>query len=438
MPDPTPNVHTPNVHTPNVPTPNVHVQTDDGVPVAGYVAPGFEGVCDAFVANFAIPLDPLNAMILGPGLAESGSAVSIFHHGRKVVDLWGGFDRLSGPAPVPYPADALQLVFSTTKGITAIAANLLVQRGLLDLDAPVTHYWPEFGQNGKDVIPVRWLLCHRGGIPWTDEPMTFEEALVWDNVTASIERQVPAWKPGDQHGYHATTYGWLVGEVIRRVTGMSVGEFIDTEFRQPLGLDLWLGLPEAQHARVVPLEVIALPDDPMMGPMVDQFIGPEVPLGRALFSPGGAWREKMFESFNEPALWSAQIPAANGITDARSLAKLYAATVGAVTDPDGTVHDRVLSAETVAAAATPQTEGADHVLMGMELQYGLGFNLAGPMLTLGGPNSFGHYGAGGSVGFADPDVELGFAYVMNKMYLGFSGDPRSSSLIAAAYDAIGR
>ena len=418
------------------PASNVDVHTDDGVPVAGYIAPGFERVRDAFVANFAIPLDPLNALILGPGLAESGSAVSIFHRGHKVVDLWGGFDRRSGPAPKPYPADGLQLVFSTTKGITAIAANLLVQRGLLDLDAPVTHYWPEFGKEGKEGIPVRWLLCHRSGIPWTDEPMTFAEALVWDNVTASIERQAPAWEPGTQHGYHATTYGWLVGELIRRVSGVSVGEFIDTELRAPLGLDLWVGLPEEQHARVVPLEVIALPDDPMMGPMVDQFVGPDVPLGRALFSPGGAWREKMFESFNDPALWSAQIPAANGITDARSLAKLYAATVGSVVDADGTVHERLLSAQTVAAAAIPQTTGVDHVLMGMEMQYGLGFNLPGPTLALGGPHSFGHYGAGGSVGFADPDVELGFAYVMNKMYLGLSGDPRSASLITAAYEAI--
>ncbi len=416
---------------------NTDVTTAAGVPVRGWVAPGFEAVRDAFVGNFDLDLDPLNAMLLGPGKAETGAAAAVFHRGEKVVDLWGGFLRgEDGAAPgPPYPADALQLVFSTSKGVTAICANLLVQRGELDLDAPVAEYWPGFAQKGKQDIPVRWLLCHRGGIPWVDAPMTFDEALDWEDVIAAIEAQEPAWEPGSRHGYHATTYGWLVGEVIRRITGKSVGTFLRDELADPLGLDTWIGLPAAEHHRVALLEVVTLPDDPMLGPMVDQVVGPEVPLGKALFSPGGAWREHLFDSFNQPALWSAEVPAANCITDARSLAKLYASTVSEVTTPDGG-RLRTLTPATVAAAATQQTEGVDTVLMDMDMQYGLGFNLPGPMLKLAGPHSFGHYGAGGSVGFADPDLELGFAYVMNKMYLGMSGDPRSARLIDATLGAI--
>jgi CubicO group peptidase (beta-lactamase class C family) len=186
---------------------------------------------------------------------------------------------------------------------------------------------------------------------------------------------------------------------------------------------------------VAPLEVIELPDDPTVSAMVDQFIGPETMLGRALFAPGNAWGEAKFGSFNLPAVWAAEIPAANCITDARSLAKLYAACVSEVPDRDGQPL-QLLTDETTARAVEPQTSGVDQVLMGMDLQYGLGFNLPNQMMKLGGHRSFGHYGAGGSVGFADPDEELGFGYVMNKMTLGLSGDPRTVNLIDATYAAL--
>lgn len=410
--------------TADVPT-NTSVATEAGIPVEGYVAPGWEAVRDAFVGNFDLDLDPLNAMLLGPGKAETGAMVAIYHRGSKVVDLWGGYaDRTSKP-PTPYPADALQLVFSTTKGITAIAANLLVQRGELDLDAPVAQYWPEFAAAGKAEIPVRWLLCHRAGLPWTDGTMSMADALRWDPVIEALAAQAPVWEPGSRHGYHATTYGWLVGEVIRRVSGRSVGTFVREELAEPLGLDLFIGLPAELHDRVVPLEVITLPEDPLLAPMVDSLLGPEVPLGRALFAPGDAWREHNFASFNLPEVWAAEVPAANAITDARSLARLYAACIGEV---DGV---RILSDATIAAAATVQTEGVDTVLMDMPLDYGIGFNLPSEGLLLGGPGSFGHYGAGGSVGFADPGSGMSFSYIMSKMYLGLSGDPRSGRLIEA-------
>ena len=400
--------------------------------INGYTAPGFEGVRDAFAANFEREPDAMNAM-LGMDVCEVGAGVSVFHQGEKVVDLWGGeADRSTHR---PYAEDTLQLVFSSSKGITAIAADLLVARGELDLDAKVADYWPEFAQNGKADIPVRWVLCHRAGLPWVDGTMTLAEALDWTTVVNALARQKPVWEPGSQHGYHATTFGWLVGELVRRVSGKSLGTFVHDELTVPLGLDLWIGLPAEQNDRVAPLEAIQLPDDPMLKPMVDQFIGPDSMLGKALFAPGGAWTEKMFDSFNLPEVWAAEVPAANCITDARSLAKLYAACVSDVPGADGTpMH--LFEDKNIDAMIEVQTEGNDKVLMDMDMQYGLGFNLPGGLLKLGGPRSFGHYGAGGSVGFADPDADLGFGYVMNKMYLGLTGDPRTETLIDATYAAI--
>jgi len=400
--------------------------------INGYTAPGFEGVRDAFAANFEREPDAMNAL-LGMDVCEVGAGVSVFHKGEKVVDLWGGeADRRTHR---PYEEDTLQLVFSTSKGVTAIAANLLIARGELDPDAKVSDYWPEFAQQGKADIPVRWILCHRAGVPWVDGTMTLDQALDWGTVVDALARQTPVWEPGSQHGYHATTFGWLVGELVRRVSGKSLGTFVQDELATPLGLDLWIGLPSDKHSRVAPLEAIQLPDDPMLKPMVDQFIGPDSMLGKALFAPGGAWTEKMFDSFNLPEVWDAEVPAANCITDARSLAKLYAACVSDVPGADGApMH--LFEDKNIEAMIEVQTEGNDKVLMDMDMQYGLGFNLPGGLLKLGGPRSFGHYGAGGSVGFADPDAELGFGYVMNKMYLGLTGDPRTETLIDATYAAV--
>jgi CubicO group peptidase (beta-lactamase class C family) len=402
------------------------------VDVHGHVSPGFEGVRDAFAANFEMEPDAFNQM-LGVDVCEVGSAVSVFRRGEKVVDLWAGVaDRRTGR---PYTSDTLQLVFSASKGITAIAANLLVERGLLDLNAPVADYWPEFGKAGKDDIIVRWLLTHRAGLPWVDGEMTIAEAMSWTPVIDALATQLPAWEPGTQHGYHATTFGWLVGELIRRVTGRSVGAFIQDELSVPLGLDLWIGLPDELHDRVSPLEVVALPTDPALAPLFEQFLGPESSLGRALYAPGGAWRGLDFASFNLPEVWRGEVPAANAITDARSLAKLYAACVSEVEAADGS-RTRLFSEAHVDEMGRPQTDGVDHVVLGLDIQYGLGFHVPGPVLRLGGPGSFGHHGAGGSVGFADPDEELGFAYVMNRMFLGVTGDPRSTALIDATYAAL--
>jgi CubicO group peptidase (beta-lactamase class C family) len=385
--------------------------------IGGHVEPGFEGVREAFARSFAEH-------------GEVGAATSVYVGGHKVVDLWGGIaDRNTG---APYTEDTLQLVFSTTKGATAACANLLAQRGALDIDAPVATYWPEFKAAGKEDIPVRWLLCHKAGLPYVDATLTLDETLAWDPVIRALEAQAPLWEPGTAHGYHATTYGWLVGEVIRRVSGKTVGQVFADEIAGPLGLEFWIGLPEEQHVRVAPLVTWARPADPDMAALMDQFMGPDTMLGKALGAPShvfttedGVW--------NRPELWEAEIPAANGITNARSLARFYAALTGTV---EGGPAEPLLTPEQAGKASERQTQGPDQVLM-LETSFGLGFFTASEMARYGGPASFGHTGAGGSMGFTDPEHGIGFGYVMNRMLAGLTGDPRSAGLIQAVYGAIG-
>jgi CubicO group peptidase (beta-lactamase class C family) len=267
--------------------------------------------------------------------------------------------------------------------------------------------------------------------------MTLEEALDWSTVTAALAASAPLWEPGAQHGYHAVTYGWLVGEIVRRVSGRSLGTFFREEVAGPLGLDFWIGLPDEQLDRVTPLIpmgpppgiVFGEPGSPQPGmiSMLQMIMGGDSLISRALTAPGGAMCDE--DDWNTPAVWRAEIPAANGITNAASLARMYAATVGEV---DGV---RLLSDQTVESATQRQTEGPDAVLV-FELPFASGFMLDGPLLKMGGPGGFGHYGAGGSVGFADSRNNLGFAYVMNKMELGIAGDPRTARLIDAVYAAL--
>jgi CubicO group peptidase (beta-lactamase class C family) len=379
--------------------------------VHGSVAPGFEPVRDAFVDN------------LDSG-RDVGAAFAAYHHGRKVVDIWGGTaDVASGR---PWGEDSIVLVFSTTKGATALCANVLAERGALDMEAPVARYWPEFAQGGKAEMPVNYLLSHQAGLAWIDGEMSLGEALSWDPVVAALARQSPHWEPGTRHGYHATTYGWLVGEVIRRVTGTSVGGFFRTEIAEPLGLDFWIGLPEAEERRVVPVIPFEIPEEGDLSEMVDTFLGPDSSLGKALVAPGGALADQAV--WNSRAMRAAEVPAANGVTDARSLARLYASIIG---DTDGI---RILGKDQMQRATTRLTSGPDAVLLDLDIQFSLGFMVPSELIVLGGPRSFGHFGAGGSVGWADPDAGLAVGYVMNRMDIGLAGDVRSTKLFNAAYE----
>lgn len=387
----------------------------------GWTAPGFEGVREAFDGNFERG-------------EEVGAAFSAYHRGQKVVDIWGGVaDESSGR---PWEEDTLALVFSTTKGITAIAANQLIERGQLDAHTPAATYWPEFSSSGKEDITVEHLLSHQSGLEWIEgaDHLSLEDVLDWDLVVEALAEQAARYKPGTSHGYHAVTYGWLVGELIRRVSGTTVGGYVQREFADILELDLWIGLPHQHHDRVSNLVVSAGgitgefdPEDPIMK-LLAPFLAPDGLLVKAL----GAG----LDVFEDPAIWNssqlraAEIPAANGVCDARSLARLYAACVSEV---DGI---RLLSPEQVTDASTQRTSGPNTVLLNMDVQFGLGFMLPSSMIVMGGPHSFGHFGAGGSVGWADPDAELAIGYTMNKMALGLTGDLRSTHLVNACYDAI--
>lgn len=397
--------------------------------IRGTVAPGFEQVRDAFERNFVEH-------------GEVGAAFAVLLDGELVVDLNGGVTT----SQEPYDDRTLQLVFSTTKGATALCAHLLAQRGELDLHAPVVEYWPEFGAKGKEQVPVSWLLSHKSGLIDTEARLTYDEMLDWETVAAALADTAPIWEPGSQHGYHAVTYGWLVGEVIRRVTGTSVGELFAKEVAGPLGLEFWIGTPPEQHERVSKLIPMQLPDEmpvlmaeegvatgepkPPAGlvQMLDRLLGPGNLAGRALSAPGGAAGDE--QVWNDPRTWSAQIPAANGITNAVSLARMYGAIVGEV---DGV---RLLDERTLNEAIEPQVEGPDAVLM-FPIPFALGFMRHSDFSPMAGPRSFGHYGAGGSVGFADPDRRLAVGYTMNQMHFGIAGDPRTAALIAAVDAAAG-
>ena len=382
--------------------------------INGYVAPGFERVKDAFTANFEKH-------------GEVGAAFCLYHRGKKVVDLWGGVaDADSGRL---WTEDSIALVFSSTKGATAICAHLLAQRGELDLDATVARYWPEFAAGGKQDIPVRWLLSHRVGLPVFDKPLTIEEFLAWEPPVKALAAQSPVWEAGTAHGYHAGTYGWLVGEVIRRISGKSVGTFFADEVAGPLGLDFWIGLPESEESRVVPIISVDLQEGEMDQQAVTQ---KRRDLLEAARDPDSLLNKATTTAPLDPNTrdyHAAEIPAGNGITDARSLARMYASLIG-----DGVDGVRLLSDETVENASAEESNGRDEVLQ-IATRFGLGFSLDQEG-SLGQEGAFGHSGAGGSLGFADPKAGIGFGYVMNKMQLVAGDDPRTLTLIAAAHESL--
>ena len=382
--------------------------------IGGTVAPGFERVKDAFAANFELH-------------GEVGAAFSLYHRGVKVVDLWGGVADVETGRP--WAEDSIALVFSSTKGATAICAHLLAERGELDFDAPVASYWPEFAAAGKEDIPVGWLLSHRVGLPVFDNPLTVEEFLAWEPPVEALAAQRPVWAPGTKHGYHAGTYGWLVGEVIRRISGKSVGTFFADEVAGPLGLDFWIGLPESEEHRVAPMIGIDLQasevDEQAMTEnrraMLAAARDPDALLNRpATTAP---------LDMNSRAFRAAELPAGNGVADARSLARMYASLIG-----DGIDGRRLLKRETVANAIAERSSGRDELLQ-IPTRFGLGFALdvAG---EFGGDGAFGHPGAGGSVGFADPQAEIAFGYVMNQMKLIAYDDPRTLGLVAAIHASL--
>lgn len=377
--------------------------------IRGQVDDGYGKVADAFAANFAEH-------------GDVGAGFCLYVDGRPVVDITGGVaDQQTGRA---YDDSTLQLVFSTTKGAAAICAAILHERGELDYEAPVARYWSEFATSGKGDLTVGEMMSHKGGLVSVDNPPSLEAVLAIDPIVEALAAQSPLWEPDGGHGYHALTYGWLVGEVVRRISGQRIGAFFQENVAQPLGLDFWIGLPEDEEPRVAPLIGAPPPTDPLEIELMLAVMGPETLGGRALSLDGTFHIGEDGNVFNTREVRASEIPAANGVTNASSLARMYAATVGAV---DGV---RLIDDATRETATTIVTSGADKCLV-METKFGMGFMCHDGILPLTGPRSYGHAGAGGSIGFADPDLGIGYGYVMNQMSGSLVGDPRTMGLTEA-------
>lgn len=378
----------------------------------------FQAVRAAFAQNF----------VRG---SEIGASVSITFNSETVVDLWGGY--VDQHHSRPWASDTIVNVYSTTKGLGATCAHLLVDRGQLDLDAPVATYWPEFGQAGKASLPVRYLLSHRAGLPAVARELPSETLYDWEAMCTALAEQAPWWEPGTGHGYHALTYAWLVGEVVRRVDGRSIGQFFREEVAEPLGLDAHIGCgPEldTRIAELVPAPTPPTGQEDLLAAMVADkdsmsakaFANPPV-LGPAIVN-SREWR-------------AAELCSANGHTNARALARFYAA-LGAWTRGEAFDGIRLLTQAALEQARIEQSAGLDKVL-GLDNKIALGFMLPSPMRRFSdNPQAFGHAGAGGSLGFTDPEHRLSFGYAMNQMQSGGpGGDARWWGLIEGMYDAVG-
>jgi len=380
-----------------------------GADIGGWVETRFEPVLDAFTENF-------------DARGDVGAAVCVYVDGRPVVDLWGGTaDATTGK---PWAPDSVVLVYSSTKGVTSVCANLLIERGRIDPGARVAEYWPEFAAAGKGEITVAQLMSHQAGLPFVEGDYSLAEVLSWDPMVRALAAQEPVWVPGTRHGYHMRTFGWLVGELVRRVDGRTIGTFWKEEIAEPLGLDFWIGLPESVEPRVARL---VLPKEDLAALL--RQLGPGLLLARVFSNPSDLFGYN--EMWDTRELHAAELPSSNGIGDARSLARLYASCVGEV---DGV---RLLQPSTIAAATVEQACGKDEVLM-IESCFGLGFMLGKSFGAANARSAFGHAGAGGSLAFADPDAGIGFGYVMNDLRFDVTeGDPRSESLVRAMYGCLG-
>jgi CubicO group peptidase (beta-lactamase class C family) len=379
--------------------------------IDGSVANEFGPVREAFEQNFA-------------ERGEVGAAVCVYRDGHPVVDLWGGTaDAATGE---PWQQDTIVLVYSSTKGVTSICANALIERGLLNPEAPVAALWPEFGANGKERITVGQVLSHQAGLPIVEGDMSLADALAGRPVVERLAGQAPIWEPGTKHGYHMRTFGWLVGELARRADPQhrSLGTWFRAEIADPLALDFWIGLPENQEARVARL----VPPKTDLRAALAAF-GDDLLLTRVFSNPGGHFNYD--DMWNTRAVRAAELPSSNGIGDARSLARLYAACIGEV---DGR---RVLQADTLKQATVERACGKDEVLM-IESCFGLGFMLGASFGAANPEHAVGHAGAGGSLAFADPDRGIAFGYVMNDLRFDPKGDPRSEELVRAVYRSVER
>ena len=352
---------------------------------------------------------------------EVGAAIAITIDGRLVVDLWAGWaDRARTR---PWQRDTLVNVFSVGKAMAALSLLILVERRQVDLDAPVAHYWPEFAARGKGGITVRMLLSHRAGLPGIRRSLPRFAMYDWELMTSALAEEEPWWEPGRAHGYHVNTFGFLIGEIVRRVTGERIGTFFRRAVAAPLEADFHFGIGPEHDERIADYLFGGEPPDLLDGDEERQRL-----LRGVYLNPPGL---SGFGTVNTRAWRAAEMPSTNGHANARAVARIYGALAcgGAV---DGV---RLLRTETIEHAIAEASAGLDLVL-GRPSRFGLGFQLTQPERPLGSnPRTFGHFGAGGSLGFADPDARLAFAYTMNQPGPRWQ-NPRVRALIDAVYAAL--
>jgi len=357
---------------------------------------------------------------------EVGAALHVVIDGAPVVDLWGGSSGLPGE---PWTEETLVVVFSCTKGATALCAHVLADRGLLDLDAPVAEYWPEFATNGKEETTVAMMLNHSAGVPAIRGQLKAGACCDWDVMTEVIAAEEPSWKPGTRNGYHMLTFGWTVGELVRRVSGRSLGSFFAEEIAGPAGAEFWIGLPEVLEHRVAP---IIQPQNPQPTEFTKALLADENSLQRLAWLNSGGFDP------NDPVVHQAEIGGGGGIASAQGVARMYAQVAGGEGNLVGAESMQRMQEVSVAT-------GVDATLL-VPTRFSLGFmksmdNRRRPFgdcdSAVLSPTAFGHVGAGGSIGFADPAHGLAFGYAMNQMGQGILLNDRGQSLVDTVYRALG-
>jgi CubicO group peptidase (beta-lactamase class C family) len=388
-----------------------------------------EGSCDARFLGVAAEFER-NFRERG----EVGASVCVRHEGRTVVDLWGGLARSEDNAP--WTRDTVSIVFSCTKGATAICAHVLASRGVLDVDAPVAELWPEFARHGKEDATVKMMLDHSVGLPACRTPLEMGGCYDWDYMIEVLANEEPWWKPGIRNGYHMINFGWTVGELVRRASGRSLGTFFQEEVARPLGIDFWIGMPEEHEARVAPIILFAPePGEPLSAFALAMLENPQSLQGLSLFNTGG------FDP-NSRAAHAAEIGGGGGISNGRGLAGLYAPLAEGGSANGVTLVDR-RQLERMGEVSMATNEDATLLI---PTRFALGFmkSMDNRRRRHGDRDSailsadaFGHVGAGGSIGFADPREAMSFGYAMNRMGPGILLNERGQSLVDAAYEALG-
>ena len=380
----------------------------DEIRIDGTCDERFTRVADAFRQNF----------IAG---REVGASLTVIHAGETVVDLWAGYANAAHTRT--WERDTLVNVFSTTKLVTAVCILLLADRGRIDLDAPLAKYWPEFTSHGKHKILVRQVLSHTAGLPRFTPRISFDDLYDWDKITQLLEAEEPWWEPGTKLGYHTLTYGYLLGEVVHRVTGKTLGQFLHNEITVPFGIDFFIGLPEKEESRVA--EIVA--EQGKLSPLGLTLLKLLFPTAMKIAANPAL--DSM--NFNSRACHSAEIPAGNGMGNARSVARL-----GSILANGGTYNGKqILSRQMVEQAIQEHSRGRDAVAFGRPSAWGLGVLLLNKDLLLG-PRSFYATGLGGSVCVMDLERNVTLAYVMNKMAELSEGDSRSIPLVQRLWECL--